>query len=497
MKKFAKATSLVLALSLTVLLAACGGATDGTTDTNGTNGTNGTTETNGTGSSNEEVVTLDYWTIGGEPGDLKLVNDAINEYTRDEIGVQVNFHYSDWGAYADQLTKMLNTQEKFDIAFGASISDYSTHAQNGLFADLKPALEGAAKDLYDYVPADLWTAMTLPDGSIYGVPAYKDSSMTQYLIFDKAMLEELDFAKEDFDSIPSLEPLLVAYKEANPDNYPLMMNQGGIDAMLSNYEPIAGRVVAKFGTTDAVNLYAEEDVVELFKLIREWNEKGYINPDANTLTEPVTAAQIFAAQGFPGADANWSGNQGFEVVSNPFFGPIYTNQSIQGSFTVVSAASANVAKAAEYLMLQNIDPVVRNLVAFGVEGTHYEKTGDTTIEKLEADERYSVPAYSQGTFFTMYTIDPNPADQWTLVKEQNEEAEGSPLLGFVFDPTPVEGQLAALSNISSKYHGTLMTGSADVDATLASMYSEQEAAGIEEVITEAQSQIDAWLSSKE
>ncbi len=489
MKKFAKATSLVLALSLTVLLAACGGNTEGTTGKNGTNET--------TGGSNEEVVTLEYWTIGGEPADLKLVNDAINEYTREEIGVEVNFHYSDWGAYADQLTKMLNTQEKFDIAFGAGIPDYATHAQNGLFADLKPALEGAAKDLYDYVPADLWSAMTLPNGQIYGVPAYKDSSMTQYLIFDKAMLEEFNMTKEDFDSIPSLEPLLAAYKEAYPDKYPLMTNQGGLDAMLSNYEPISGRIVAKFGTTTAANLYAEEGVVELFKLMREWNEKGYINPDANTLTEPVQGAQIFTAQGFPGADANWSGNQGFEVVSNPFFGPIYTNQSIQGSFTVVSAASANVEKATEYLMLQNIDPVVRNLVAFGIEDTHYKKTGDTTIEKLDANERYNVPAYSQGTFFTMYTIDPNPADQWTLVKEQNEEAEGSPLLGFVFDPTPVEGQLAALSNINAKYHGTLMTGSADVDATLAQMYSEQEAAGIEEVLTEVQSQIDEWLASKE
>lgn len=491
MKKFAKATSLVLAFSLTALLAACGG---GTTD--GTNGTSGTNGTDGNGG-NEEVVTLDYWTIGAEPGDLTLVNDAINEYTREEIGVEVNFHYSDWGAYGDQLTKMLNTQEKFDIAFGAGVADYATHAQNGLFADLSDALNGPAKDLYDYVPAELWTAMTLTDGSVYGVPAYKDSSMTQYLIFDKAMLEELDFAKEDFDSIASLEPLLIAYKEANPDRYPLMMNQGGIDAMLSSYEPIVGRIVAKFGTTEAVNLYAAEEVVDLFKLIREWNLAGYINPDANTLTEPVLEAQIFAAQGFPGADANWSGNQGFEVVSNPFFGPIYTNQSVQGSFTVVSAASANVEKAVEYLMLQNIDPVVRNLVAFGIEDTHYKKTGDTTIERLDASERYNVPAYSQGTFFTMYTIDPNPADQWTLVKEQNEEAEGSPLLGFVFDPTPVEGQIAALSNISTKYHGTLMTGSADVDETLTKMYAEQETAGIEELITEVQSQIDAWLSSVE
>lgn len=488
MKKFARLSS--LALALTMLLAACSGNTDGTT----TAGTGG--ETNGSASdAPQEVVSLDYWTIGGEPGDLKMVNDHINEYTTEKIGVEINFHYSDWGAYSDRLTTMLNTQEYFDIAFGAGIPDYVTHAQNGMFADLSESLNGPAKDLYDYVPADLWTAMTLPTGVVYGVPAYKDSSMTQYLIFDEAMLQELGFEKEEFDSIESLEPLLAAYKEANPDKYPLMMNQGGIDALLSDYEPIAGRIVAKFGTTEAVNIFAEEEVVNRFKMIREWNQAGYINPDANTLVDPVQGAPIFAAQGFPGADANWSGNQGFDVVSNPFFGPIYTNQSIQGSFTVVSAASKNVDKAVEYLMLQNIDEFVRNAVAFGVEDVHYEKTGDTTIVKLEADERYSVPAYSQGTFFTMYTIDPNPANQWELVDEQNQEAEGSPLLGFIFDATPVEGELAALSNINTKYFGTLMTGSADVDSTLESMYAEQEAAGIQTVLEEAQSQIDAWIAA--
>lgn len=495
MKKLSRVTSLVIASAMTLLLAACGGGGTATDPTgNGSDPTgNGSDPTNTDGQ--QEVVTLDYWTIGGEPGDLKMVNDAINEYVREEIGVEVNIHYSDWGAYGDRLTTMLNTQEAYDIAFGASIGDYASHAQNGMFADLKGSLETVAKDLYDYIPEDLWTSMTLPNGEIYGIPAYKDSSMTQYLIYDKAMLETLGFTKEDFAGVGELEPLLEAYKAEWPNQYPLLLNQDGIDGMLSGYEPISGRVVAKFGTTEAVNLYAQDDIVELFHLMRKWNEAGYINPDANTLTEHGLKAQIFVAQGFPGADANWSGNQGFDVVSQPFAGPIYTNQSVQGSFTVVSAASTKVDKAVEYLMLQNIDPVVRNLMAFGIEDTHYEKTGDTTIVKLPADERYSVPAYSQGTFFTMFTIDPNPANQWDLVKEQNEEAVGSPLLGFVFDPSPVEGQIAALANTNSKYHGTLMTGSADVDSTLESLYAEQDAAGLQEIIDEAQSQIDAWLDS--
>ncbi len=497
MKKFAKTKLAAMTLALTVLLAACGGG-GSTTPTGSGTGTEGSKTEGGQTEKPAETVTLDYWTIGGEPTDLDMVTDAINEYTSDKIGVAVKFHYSDWGAYADQLTKMLNTQEKFDIAFGASIDNYATHAQNGMFADIKPALDTVAKDLYDYVPEALWDAMTLPGGEIYGVPAYKDSSMTQYLIFDKAMLEELNFAKEDFKSgIPSLEPLLEAYKEAYPNNYPLLMTQEGLDAMLSGYEPITGRIVAKFGTTEAVNIYAQDDVVELFKMVREWNQKGYINPDANTLTENSQKSQIYTAQGFPGADANWSANQGFEVVSEPFAGPIYTNQSVQGSFTVVSTASAHVEKAVEYLMLQNIDPVVRNLMAFGVEDVHYTKTGDTTIVKSEKYKDYEVPAYSQGTFFTLYTIDPNPANQWELVEEQNQQAVASPLLGFMFDPSNVEGELAALSNINAKFHSTLMTGSGDVDQVLSEMYAEQDAAGLQTVLDEAQSQIDAWLASLE
>ena len=82
------------------------------------------------------------------------------------------------------------------------------------------------------------------------------------------------------------------------------------------------------------------------------------------------------------------------------------------------------------------------------------------------------------------------------IHKMNQDAEASELLGFVFNPKNVEAEIAALDNIIKKYQATLLTGAAGVDGlqgVLDQMHAEQESAGIQKVIDEAQSQIDAFL----
>ncbi|MEG0950851.1 MAG: DUF3502 domain-containing protein, partial [Niameybacter sp.] len=172
-------------------------------------------------------------------------------------------------------------------------------------------------------------------------------------------------------------------------------------------------------------------------------------------------------------------------------GPAYSTGTIQGSFISISEGSKYKEEAVKLLELVNTDAYVRNLLAFGIEDQHYKKTGDNTSEVL--NDGYSAPAYSQGTIFNIYVTDPAPATKWADLQAQLEGAFASPALGFTFNTENVNNQIAACANIQAKYEPSLMTGSVNPDEVVPKMLEELNKAGYQEIITEVQTQLDAYL----
>ena len=84
-------------------------------------------------------------------------------------------------------------------------------------------------------------------------------------------------------------------------------------------------------------------------------------------------------------------------------------------------------------------------------------------------------------------------NQWDEVHELNDAAEPSVLLGFAFDASKVEDQIQNCATIWDRYHPELLTGSVDPEATVKTMYEEMEGEGLNDIIAEAQAQIDAFL----
>ncbi|EFW37982.1 hypothetical protein HMPREF9554_01520 [Treponema phagedenis F0421] len=161
----------------------------------------------------------------------------------------------------------------------------------------------------------------------------------------------------------------------------------------------------------------------------------------------------------------------------------------------ISAQSKNPKEALKLLELVNLDPKVRNLLAYGIEGKHYKKTGDTSIEFIDK-KSYDVPAFSQGTFFTTYTVDPAPPQMWKAVQEFNQNVEGSPILGFSFDPTPIETELALVKAEWEKYDSFVRLGLKSRTEIYDEMMANLKAAGLDKIIAEAQKQLDAWKAAR-
>lgn len=446
----------------------------------------------------EEPVHLTWWTIGSEPNDLQLVNDKINEYTLEKLNVTLDIRFASWGDYGDKLSKIVQSGEEYDIAFGAGIEGYANLANEGYFADLTDVIPSVAPDLNAFIPEDLWKGITVNE-QIIGVPTFKDSAQSQYWVWDKELVEKLGIDYENINTLEDLEPALKKIKEDDPSTYPLILQgKEGINGFIAannGYDEIltSPYVGIKYDDASAtvVSPWDDEETMSNLRLLHKWFNEELINPDAATLTESPKYRPVFAAQGYPHADADWTGSSGYPVISHMFFGPAYSTKTIQGSFAVVSAGSKHIEEAVQVLELFNTDAYARNLLAFGIEDVHYKKTGDNTIEFI--NKEYEVPAYSQATFFNMYVVDPAPATKWTDLQAHNEKAFSSPALGFTMNTEPVQNEVAACANVADKYVSLLLTGAVDPDETVAKLIAELDSSGYRDIILEAQTQLDEYL----
>lgn len=498
-----RVTALLLVglMSLSTLVG-CGGSTkesseDATSKQEETSSTESTKkeENKDTAQSKEsgEAVNLVWWTIGNEPKDLKLVNDAINEYTKEKLNVTVTYKYASWGDYGKKLSNIVQSGEEYDIAFGSSIGGYGELANKGYFAALDDLLPTVTPALYEFIPEELWRGVTA-NNQIFGVPAFKDSAQAQYWVWDKELAEKLGIDITKINTLEDLEPALRKIKENDPTKYPLIIqgSEGinGFMGPINNFDLLGTGVGVKYDDASATVVIPWEDpgVMKNLKTLHKWFNEGLINPDAATITELPKYRAVYAAQGFPHA---WENATDYPRAAYHFFGPAYSTGTIQGSFLAISAGSKHIEESLKLIELVNTDAYLRNLIAYGVEGTHYEKVSDNSIKKIS--DGYEVPAYSQGTFFNMYTVSPAPETMWLDLQEQQKEAFASPALGFVLDTQPIQNQIAACSNIITKYEPSLMTGSINPEEAIPKMMEELNSAGIQDILKETQAQLNAYL----
>ena len=70
-------------------------------------------------------------------------------------------------------------------------------------------------------------------------------------------------------------------------------------------------------------------------------------------------------------------------------------------------------------------------------------------------------------------------------------------MGFVFDDTNVVNEVTACTNVIQQYAYGLEVGAVDVDTVLPEFQQALKDAGIDTIIAEKQSQLDAWLAEQE
>lgn len=167
----------------------------------------------------------------------------------------------------------------------------------------------------------------------------------------------------------------------------------------------------------------------------------------------------------------------------------------------------------ELLNLINTDQELRNILNYGIEGTHWDKVEVTEEEKAAAEGKpyiydykaklnpekqkdYSAPYWVQGGLFNTYVMDNEPLDKWATFKEFNDASMEAPSFGFDFNLEPVATEVAGFRNVLDEFGKSLYTGSVDPEEYLPKLLDKLNATGVDKVIEEIQSQIDEWKASK-
>lgn len=485
---------LLSALMLMVLVAGCGeepaaesadpGATTGGESTDG------------------EIVELTWYMVGnGQPENYDAWKANLDAYLEEKIGVHLNVHVVGWGDWDGRRSTIVSTNEPYDIIF-TNLGTFSNDVKIGAFADITEVVQSASPELYSLIDEDYWRAVSI-DGKIYGVPTLKDVSVTQYFVWDAAMAEKYDPDYQSLNTLESLTDTLAAIKEGE-NVTPFILHREGLSAVTMDYDAM-GTGLPPIGvnyndeTATVVSVFEQEDVMSMLTTLHEWYQAGIINADAATLAEAPMYRTCYVAQGWPyAAVTTWSPNMGVEATAVQWGNTYLSNDTVQGSVSCISASCAHPDKALQLLELVNTDSYVRDALFYGLEGENFEyveaEDGSQRVHKLNND--WPMAGYTQGSFFNVTMLDDTDYNQYDEVAALNEAAIISPLLGFVFDTSSLSNELSSCMEIWQRYKSELLTGTMDPATGVPEMMEELRAAGFDELVAEAQTQIDAFMAGQ-
>lgn len=148
-------------------------------------------------------------------------------------------------------------------------------------------------------------------------------------------------------------------------------------------------------------------------------------------------------------------------------------------------------------------PDLYNTLIYGIEGEDYTKNADGTITTSyvgaspTADDSYGIQRWIIGSCKNALINNGTDPNYYADLEALEATAQVNPFLNFTFDRTNVEGICASILNVYYEYGPQIDNGVAgDNWEELYNNYmAARKDAGIEELVTEFQNQINAYIQA--
>lgn len=477
---------------------------------------------------NLEFVTLDWYSVMGPPEmpDTAMVWEALNKYFNEKINTQVEIHLSTSADLQTKGSTMIAAGQQFDVIYTGQGVEYPINAANNAFVALDDLLPEYAPLTLAQIPEYAWEAMRIK-GTIYSVPVYKDLAQRINLIYNETMCNKIGINPLDYPFESGVD-LVDFYYDAKPLRdaaYPELADKPllkEVGAMINWYyhDNILGNFLVC--NVPGINDYAgNPDGKTIFSLYETDEYRNYVNTMKQMVDDSIIPYDIknydtdYALRNsgeFIGVIGAGSISVQKNIYSNDFDSALYVasqaytyTSKITGNGQAVSSTSPNPERALMMLELVNNDTYVATTLRFGIEGVHHivEPDGRVSFDKApnNADAKnrgyYYWYGHQVGSIFVMKVPSFEPTNFFDLMDEMNKTAFVSATMGFSMDTAPVTTEIATINSAITEYSTDLQTGMADdPDALLDEFIAALKTAGIDKVLTEAQTQLDAWNAAK-
>ena len=509
MEKFIRFISVVLVLLMTFSLVACAPK-----DNDDTKPNEGTTAQDST---EKEHITLVMYTQGPNQVGKEDMIQELNKYLKEKLNITLDLRLS--SDYADTMGTRIDAGEDWDICLVGHGVDFQSYARRNAFAPLNEHID-LLPDTTGQINQNAMSLFTI-DETIYAVPILKDAWSQYGWIINQTLLDDLGMEFPEWATKRDLVDFLLEVKEKRDEKYPDEAGNALIKDVFYNYEQwIVGELIVggwnkplvntnvseetgykgiSIGDTAFCPIYTQE-YRDIMKAVRELVKAGVGAFDAKTFDPDSALTNAGKLLG-----SCTSGLISVAEDVNPGYKSAYYPSTESYASTVkagfaVNAKCENVERAVELLEFLQNDTYAATILHFGPEGKGWTDTdNDNVIEltELNSDSStrywYNWYGWTLGGVTAMKAIPGSATNYMENMKELNRTATTMPNYGFTFNSEPVENEIAAVSNVFAEYHAVLQTGQNDnVDELVDEFIAELKANGMDEIVAEAQRQLDAW-----
>ena len=552
MKKRTICLLLAMIMVLSIVLAGCSktAETPAADETPATTEPAETTDNTETPEAPEETAepALEQKTIqlmitgAGKQANSDKVWAAFNEQLQQYVpNTTVEFIDVSFDEYSEKFSQVLASGEGVDLAWTGWLINKPQNIADGNLMPLDDLLAEYGQGIVDILGENVVEIhRNAADGKLYYLPSWQGlcGERRGWLVVTEiaelagdTWIEDTEAALnkwrnnysgiEDFQAVlDQATKYLAAAKEAGKLGAGINTGRAFGWSMYNGMYSFLGVGGAEIGITYCDGTFTVKDGVagEHYKLyaktMADWYKEGYIRSDimsvdTSTLTTPkngeiTDTTYVFSCDPYlTEADQEAAiADAGMDMTYLPIEENAYPILGGDTSYAIPYCAD-EPERAMMVLNAIYSQPDLYNTLIYGIEGEDYTKNADGTITTSyvgaspTADDSYGIQRWIIGSCKNALINNGTDPNYYADLEALEETARVNPFLNFTFDRTNVEGICASILNVYYEYGPQIDNGVAgDNWEELYNNYmAARKDAGIEELVTEFQNQLNAYIEA--
>lgn len=342
------------------------------------------------------------------------------------------------------LSQVKYPEEKdaqIDILWIDSYDRYKEFVDAELLSRLDEELSGSSKKLNEYINNTLLEWAKWSTNGTFGIPNNVIIGEYTYLLVNKELAQKYSYDPSKLTSLSACSDFLADIKTYEPDAIPVLGDIYPTNILYWNVNPENGKLDSSdFSILGAAvgnrvldpsvetnnpitfsNLFANASYIEQISCIQKYKDAGYVVSDTNTDKQ----YGVRLVKGGAELEKIYGEEYQMNIVEYPVIG----YEEVFSNMFAVSAYTRNVRRSMQIITYLNTNSDLRNILQYGIEGTHYE-LDDVTGKVVRLNRDYIMDIETTGNVFMAYPEEDMDLDIWEWGKKQNRDARVYLLMCF-------------------------------------------------------------------